>query len=440
MPIYGNSRPQFTDSNGDPIQAGKLYIGMPDQDPVANPLVPGITDLDDNLITNPLTLNDEGVPTVAFKVDGDYSQAVFDSNDNEIAAYQIARTGGFLQASDLVSISGQFADWNADKTYSINNFVRGSNDLIYKSLTNNNLGNDPTSTSTAWSEVIFNTAYNSNETYSADEIVRDGGLYYKSRVDDNQGNTPSTSPDEWLDISYANVKSGRKNSLINPRFMINQEEVSGTVTLAAGEYGHDGYRGGASGCTYTFAESNEVTTLTITAGTLEQEIEAVNINPGVNVLSWSGTAQGRIDSGSYGDSGEVLATLDASANVTCEWGTGTLTLTQLEKGYVPTECEYRFHGEDLAMCQTYFFKSGSSGSQSYINYMYTSGPITIGGSVSFPVTMRAVPTITYTDVAYTNGTTLANQDIGKSHVSYTWLSTAAGGTRVNFGIEADARL
>lgn len=46
-----------------------------------------------------------------------------------------------------------------------------------------------------------------------------------------------------------------RNRLINSNFVINQLEKTGTVTLAANEYGHDGWKAGASGCTYTFATS-----------------------------------------------------------------------------------------------------------------------------------------------------------------------------------------
>ena len=70
---------------------------------------------------------------------------------------------------------------------------------------------------------------------------------------------------------------GFKNRIINGQLNINQRGVSGTVTLAAGAYGHDRFKGGASGCTYTFATSGNVTTLTISAGSLIQVIEGLNL-------------------------------------------------------------------------------------------------------------------------------------------------------------------
>jgi len=114
---------------------------------------------------------------------------------------------------------------------------------------------------------------------------------------------------------------GAKNAIINGNFGINQRGVSGTVTLSAGAYGHDRFKAGASGCTYTFATSNNVTTLTITAGSLMQVIEGINLQSGTYTLSWTGTAQGRVDSGSYAGSG-LTGTAVGGTNQTVEFGTG----------------------------------------------------------------------------------------------------------------------
>jgi hypothetical protein len=112
----------------------------------------------------------------------------------------------------------------------------------------------------------------------------------------------------FTSVSVANTFNsastfGFKNRLINAQLNINQRGVSGTVTLAAGAYGHDRFKGGASGCTYTFATSNNVTTLTISAGSLIQVIEGLNLESGTYVLSWSGTAQGKIGAGSFSATG-----------------------------------------------------------------------------------------------------------------------------------------
>lgn len=190
------------------------------------------------------------------------------------------------------------------------------------------------------------------------------------------------------------VNNGLTNKLINSNFSINQRAVSGTVTLAAGVYGHDRWRAGAGGCTYTFATALNITTLTITAGTLQQVIEGVNLQSGAHKLSWTGTAQGRVDSGSYGATG-VTGTAVGGTNQTVEFGTGTLSLVQYEFGLVVTLFEQRLIGMELSLCFRYtraFRTIGYFASQGYGLYGDTS---TIYYTVNgFDMTtMRAIPSI-----------------------------------------------
>lgn len=191
MAVFGNSRPQFTDKNGDPISGGKLFIGLPNQDPIANPAA--ITDLNDVPISNPVTLDANGVPAQAIKLDAEFSQAVFDRNNVEVTSYQIARTSGFLLYSELTGLSGQGGEWNILTTYGKNNFVKGSDGNFYISLTDGNLGNDPVSVSTSWSEFAWPTIYNPSEIYNTgDTCIGSDVKLYSSAVDANQGNNPVT--------------------------------------------------------------------------------------------------------------------------------------------------------------------------------------------------------------------------------------------------------
>ena len=144
-----------------------------------------------------------------------------------------------------------------------------------------------------------------------------------------------------------------KNVIINGNFSINQRVVSGTVVLTAGSYGHDRWKAGASGCTYTFATSNNITTLTISAGSLIQVIEGNNLVSDTYCLSWSGTAQGKIGAGSYGASG-ITGSATGGTNLNIEFGTGTLSLVQLEKNLAPTPFEHRFFADELRLCQRYY--------------------------------------------------------------------------------------
>jgi hypothetical protein len=144
-----------------------------------------------------------------------------------------------------------------------------------------------------------------------------------------------------------------KNLIINGDMAINQRVVTGTVSLLAGAYGHDRFKAGAAGATYTFATTANVTTITITAGSLQQVVEGLNIQSGTHTLSWTGTAQGKIDAGSYSASG-VTGTLTGGTNATVEFNTGTLTKVQLEVGTTATDFEHLQYGTQLALCQRYF--------------------------------------------------------------------------------------
>lgn len=197
---------------------------------------------------------------------------------------------------------------------------------------------------------------------------------------------------EWVENNskggVAAAVPGNQNAIINGNFNINQRAVSGTVILAAGEYGHDRFKAGASGCTYTFVTSENVTTITITAGSLIQVIEGTNLFSGTYVLSWVGTAQGKIDAGAFSASG-VTGTATGGTNMTVEFNTGTLSKVQLEPGSVATNFVYRGVGEEFALCQRYlpafngqpFSLSGHAKSTTQAFLV-----------VPFPVTARVKPT------------------------------------------------
>ncbi len=148
-----------------------------------------------------------------------------------------------------------------------------------------------------------------------------------------------------------------RNFFLNPLFNINERLVTGTVILPAGDYGHDQVRGGSGGGEYTFAKSGGVTTLTIAAAnTIEQDIDGSDVPLKNVVLSWEGTAQGRINGGSFGDSGQVTALgVFGGNNVTVEFDDGTLTKVQLEEGVIATSLEYRTDSQELFLCQKYLF-------------------------------------------------------------------------------------
>lgn len=181
---------------------------------------------------------------------------------------------------------------------------------------------------------------------------------------------PDTSASTAQAQFFVNARTGTdgtldfRNRIINGSFRVNQSAVTGTVTLAAGAYGHDGWKAGAAGCTYTFSTSGNTTILNISSGSLQQVIEDVNIEGGVYALSNQGTAQARIavsgsaTSGSYAaatsNSPLLSANANAGGNVTVEFSTGTLDRVQLEPGTLATTFERRPFSAELVLCQRYF--------------------------------------------------------------------------------------
>lgn len=198
---------------------------------------------------------------------------------------------------------------------------------------------------------------------------------------------------DWVSMAEAvggGQLAGLRNRLINANFAVNQRGVSGTVTLAAGAYGHDRFKGGASGCTYTFSTVNNVTTLTISAGSLQQVIEGVNLETGTYCLSWAGTATGKIGAGSLSASG-VTGSITGGTNTTIEFSVGTVSKVQLENNPVATPFEQRPYGMELALCQRYYYRIDPGSVNETFGPAFCSTTTLAFGTVAFPVVMRTAP-------------------------------------------------
>lgn len=188
------------------------------------------------------------------------------------------------------------------------------------------------------------------------------------------------------------------NRVIDGGFVINQRAYVSNTALAASAYAHDRWKAGASGCTYTFTQGSlgVNTTITITAGSLQQVIEGCNMpEGGTYTLSWTGTAQARINGGSYSASPLTVTGLTAGANCTIEFNTGTVGSVQVETGASASSFAYRPYGTELQLCQRYYWKYVSAGNKPIINANYYS-TTQIYGIVQMPVTMRATPTLSAT--------------------------------------------
>lgn len=238
--------------------------------------------------------------------------------------------------------------------------------------------------------------------------------------------------------------SGYQNVVINGDININQRGVSGTVTLAAGAYGHDMWKAGASGCSYTFAPIGGITTITILSGSLVQIIEGASLETDTYCLSWSGTAQGKIGAGEYGASG-IAGSATGGANLSIEFSTGTLTKVKLEQGAIVTPYRKMPSVDQLKLCQRIYYRRN-------LSQYETVGLISVVAEycslfLSLPVEMRLLnPTITFSSglqlydvttgasigtynsaTAKGTGAIISFSGTFTTHVTYAYCNNAGGG-------------
>ncbi len=204
-----------------------------------------------------------------------------------------------------------------------------------------------------------------------------------------------------------------RNRLINGNFAINQRGYVSGGSLGSNAFGHDRWRDSVGGSSYTFTQASQApgnahsidTTITITSGQLTNPVEFTE--GGTFVLSWTGTSVANltgtsgITGPSTGLTSPAVVTLAAGVTVYVNFGPGTLGLVQLESGTTPTPFERRPIGLELALCQRYFQTGYGSGvAPGTANAVPSFSCISSGSSYqpvasfAFPVTMRAIPTVT----------------------------------------------
>jgi hypothetical protein len=236
----------------------------------------------------------------------------------------------------------------------------------------------------------------------------------------------------WIDIAqstadlsnYAYIPStqfGFRNKIINGDFRINQRAYTSASNLASGAYGFDRWKSTFTNTTLTFTSAPQGQMVTINSGgSVEQIIERENMPAGTYVLSWTGTATGRVyNTGatppSYAAS-PILVTIDGTANVEVEFtasgGTRTLQNVQLEAGNVASAFERRPIATEIALCQRYYEKSyninvapgTNTGEGAYWGDFTTHGDGTTISPILFKVTKRITPSsVTYISVGGTGG-------------------------------------
>ena len=265
--------------------------------------------------------------------------------------------------------------------------------------------------------MLLRGAYNNSTSYVPLDVVTFAGAFWMCL-------SPCTGivPENGANWGQIGGSIGHKtNILLNPTFFVNTGNMSGTVTLAAGAAGHDCWRAGAGGCVYTFASTGGVMTLTIVSGSLRQIVDGGNIRTGQYVLSWTGTAQGRIGAAAYSTSPQQSG-LAGATNVAIEFGPGTLSSPQLEIGEIPSQFVPRDIDLERMLCGNHYRRLGYAANAfviSGVNYGVGPGNLTARLTLTFPP-MRATPSVGIDNIGgfvFTNSSGLVIEGVSSSSVT-----------------------
>jgi len=181
MARYSNPIIQYSDGNGVPLPGATLDFFEP------GTTTPKNTYSDSGLTTpntNPVVADSDGVMPDIW-LDGTY-------------AVVLKNAEGVIQpegTKDPIgeTTAGQWEAWLNDNTYNIPDLVKGSDNKFYRSLTDANQGNDPTSSASDWEEIEFERIYNATVTYAlGDRSIGSDGMLYFSLIASNLNNNPVT--------------------------------------------------------------------------------------------------------------------------------------------------------------------------------------------------------------------------------------------------------
>lgn len=197
MGRFLDPRPQYEDDDGQPLINGKVFIfesgSATDKDL--------FFDVNFSIVApNPVILSASGrMPNTFFK--GSARAKLTDANEIQ-----------FWDIDPIESTSsgqGGFPDWNAISRWEIPDYVIASDDNIYCSFVDNNIGNDPTTSPTSWELVEFLGTWNPNISYSTTNLVKAStGALFRSLTNSNLNNDPTTDTVNWspaIDIPVDNV-------------------------------------------------------------------------------------------------------------------------------------------------------------------------------------------------------------------------------------------
>ena len=181
--------------------------------------------------------------------------------------------------------------------------------------------------------------------------------------------------------------------------------------------------------TYTINSANtwEYKTLTFagdTSGTL------TNSNAfGLGLFFWIG-AGSNYTTGTLPSSWASVTNANRAAGLNVNMADSTdndwsITGIQLEVGETATPFEHRSYGEELALCQRYYYESGGTATNDWGQKGYQTTNSYVANTLSHPVAMRASPTLTKAGTFVTSAIAQPTA-LGTSTTSWQWQAQKDG--------------
>lgn len=204
---------QFFGSDGEPLANGWLRFLISGTNNTAKNTYADADQMIPN--PNPLQLDGEGRAPNIFG-QGIYRVVLFENN---VVLHQ---PGELIQMFDPVvadylpeGAGGNFAEWDSEVIYQIGQIVL-FNEFYYRSVTANNIGNQPDLQTDDWERIEFLRFWNLDVTYKQNDVVIYGSQLFTSIMDANLNHNPASSPAWWYTVG--------PNQILYDTFVISEDQ------------------------------------------------------------------------------------------------------------------------------------------------------------------------------------------------------------------------
>jgi hypothetical protein len=168
-----------------------------------------------------------------------------------------------------------------------------------------------------------------------------------------------------------------------------------------------------------------------TTGALDDD-NAASLQLGIWLHAGSNYTSGTLNSSAFAAVTTANRAVGISSIFDSTSRTFFITGLQLEVGSVATDFEHRSFGQELALCQRYYYKHVDGNTQDIAAGTYYTANL-CAFSVKFPVAMRAAPTLDYVSSSdaytiYSNGQsdTFTSMNIVRAHANSAACDTSTG--------------